>query len=375
MVGYGVVFPVLPVFTRSFGVSTFAAGAVVSAFALTKLATTPWCARLIQAVGAKTSIGLGSGLVALSSAACGLAQNYWQLLVSRGAAGIGSAFFSVAAMSLLLAKVPAELRGRASATFSGGFLIGAMVGPAIGGVLTEISIRAPFFFYAFTLFLALLVALAMLDSGGGPVAAEHTNTTLGTLLHQPAFLVVCSVSFAIGWQAQGARSTLVPIQVVEDLGQAASASGVIFAIAAVAQGLALTPAGRITDTLGRKPMVIGGLLLGAVATVGIALASSMVLLTIAMCVFGVAAAALSTGSTALLGDVTRGRGGHSVAFFQACQDVGAIIGPLVVGSVADNHPLWFAFVIGAVIMAAAALLAAMTGFPATKQESATNLES
>lgn len=147
MVGYGVVFPVLPVFARSFGVSTFATGALVSAFAFTKLVTSPWCNRLIQAIGARTAIGLGSGVVAASSAACGLAQNYWQLLLARGAAGVGSAFFSVSALSLLLASAPPERRGRASALFSGGFLLGGMVGPAAGGLLTGISIRAPFFFY------------------------------------------------------------------------------------------------------------------------------------------------------------------------------------------------------------------------------------
>lgn len=364
MVGYGVVFPVLPVFARSFGVSTFATGALVSAFAFTKLVTSPWCNRLIQAIGARTAIGLGSGVVAASSAACGLAQNYWQLLLARGAAGVGSAFFSVSALSLLLASAPPERRGRASALFSGGFLLGGMVGPAAGGLLTGISIRAPFFFYALTLTLAVIVALVLLETRDGRRDLRRgPRLPLGQIVRKPAFQVACGVSFTAGWQAQGARATLVPILVVETLHRPESAAGMVFAIAAVAQALAVTQTGRMTDVWGRKPVMASGLALAALATVGISLATSVPWLVVAMCLFGVAAAELNTSATALIGDVTGGRGGTPVALYQMCQDLGAIIGPLAVGALADHYPLWAAFGIGAVIMLAVSLAALVIPFP------------
>jgi predicted MFS family arabinose efflux permease len=50
-VGFGVLVPVLPVFARSFGVDAFAVGAVVSAFAAVRLATSPFCGRLINTFG------------------------------------------------------------------------------------------------------------------------------------------------------------------------------------------------------------------------------------------------------------------------------------------------------------------------------------
>ena len=134
-VGFGVMVPVLPVFARSFGVTQFAVGAVISAFALMRFLTSPLCGPINRLIGERVALGIGIGIVALSTAGAGLAQSYPQLLVLRGVGGIGSAMFSVSAMVLLLASVTAAQRGRASALYSGGFLLGGMAGPAVAAFM------------------------------------------------------------------------------------------------------------------------------------------------------------------------------------------------------------------------------------------------
>ena len=74
--------------------------------------------------------------------------------------------FTVSAFTLLLTSVDSGLRGRAAGFFQGGFLIGGMTGPAVGGVLSAISITAPFFFYAGTLGVAGTVGLLLLRTRG-----------------------------------------------------------------------------------------------------------------------------------------------------------------------------------------------------------------
>lgn len=353
MVGFGVLVPVLPVFARSFGVNQFAVGAVLSAFALARLLTTPFCARINRILGERTALGIGIGIVALSTAAAGLAQNYWQLLALRGLGGIGSAMFSVSAMVLLLAASPAELRGRASAMFSGGFLLGGMAGPAVGGIFAAISLRAPFFFYAFTLVLAGTAGLALLRTRSAVPIDHHGESTL-TLrgaLRQGRYQAACLANFASGWQAQGARSALVPLLVVEMLDRPASWTGIAFAVAAVVQGVALAPVGRAVDRWGRRPILVGALLLCAASGATLPLAPDIVWLTVALCVFGVGAAGLATAPTAIVGDVTGGGGGTPVAVFQMHADLGAIIGPLAAGALADQFGFWMAFGVGSVLMA------------------------
>lgn len=353
-IGFGVMVPVLPVFARSFEVSQFQVGAVISAFALARLLMSPFCGPINQVIGERVALGIGIGIVAISTAAAGLSRNYLQLLLLRGAGGLGSAMFSVSAMSLLLASVTAEQRGRASALWSGGFLLGGMAGPAVGGVLAAISLRAPFFFYAGTLVIAGSIALAMLSRD----RVQHHDKARGTsrqlmqrVWAQRRYKVACLANFTAGWQAQGVRSTLVPLLVVEVLDRPPSWTGVAFAVAAVAQVLALQPAGRITDTWGRKPVLVTGLVTCAVASLAIPFAPNIIVLTIVLCVFGAGSAALSTAPTAIVGDVTGGAGGTPVAVYQMHSDLGSIIGPLAAGALADHYPLPIAFGIGALLMA------------------------
>lgn len=161
-VGFGVLIPVLPVFARSFGVGNLQVGMVVSVFALLRLASSPFCGRMINRAGERLVLATGIFIVALSSGLAGISQTYEQLLVLRGIGGVGSAMFTVSAMTLLLNAVDTRLRGRAAGFFQGGFLIGGMTGPAIGGLLATISITAPFFFYAGTLAVAGTIGLALL---------------------------------------------------------------------------------------------------------------------------------------------------------------------------------------------------------------------
>ncbi len=352
-IGFGVMVPVLPVFARSFSVSQFQVGAVISAFALARLAMGPFCGRLNRAIGERVALGSGIGIVALSTVGAGLSQSYLQLLVLRGVGGIGSAMFSVAAMSLLLASVGPQLRGRASALYSGGFLIGGMAGPAVGGLLAAISIRAPFFFYAATLVLAGGAGLALLSRR----AVTPTDKTgeavlaLADVWRRPGYRLACAANFTTGWQAQGARSTLVPLLVVEVLDRPTSWTGLAFAVAAIVQAVLLQPAGRLVDTWGRRPMLAAGLVMCAASSALIPFAPNMAWLVVFLCVFGAGSAVMSTAPTAMVGDATAGTGGTPVAVFQMASDLGSIIGPLAVGALADHYPLPIAFGIGAALMA------------------------
>src|SRR5262249_29259277 len=136
-------------------------GAVVSAFAFMRLAMAPFVGRLVNAFGERVMLATGIGVVAVSSLLAGLAQSYWQLLVLRGAGGVGSIMFSVSAASLLIRVTPDHQRARAQGVFSGGFLLGIIAGPAVGTV-ASLSLRAPFFIYAGTLVGAGLLGLGAL---------------------------------------------------------------------------------------------------------------------------------------------------------------------------------------------------------------------
>jgi DHA1 family multidrug resistance protein-like MFS transporter len=360
MVGFGVVVPVLPVYVRTFGVGYVEVGAVVSAFALMRFVASPFCGRLVEWAGERIILSLGIGIVAVSSALVGLADSYPAVLMLRGAGGIGSAMFSVSAMTLLLRSAPPHRRGRAVGFYQGGFLIGGMAGPALGGLLAAVSLTAPFFFYAATLAVAGLIGILLLRPATQPSSTGEEAAVpvpFRTVLRDSRFRAACLTNFAQGWTSIGVRSALIPVLVVEVLRGPAAWTGIAFAFAAVAQTLALAPAGRFVDTVGRKPAIIGAGVVGGVTVFATAFAPNIVVLTVLLCVYAVAAAFLGTAPAAAVGDAAGTRGGRPVAVFSMAADLGAIVGPLAAGWLVETASFGAAFGLSAALLLAAAVYA------------------
>jgi EmrB/QacA subfamily drug resistance transporter len=96
--------------------------------------------------GRRKVFGLGVILFACASAACGLAADIRQLVLTRAVQGAGAALLTPGSLAILSASFEPQRRGRAIGTWSGFTAITAAAGPLLGGWLTEhASWRAVFF--------------------------------------------------------------------------------------------------------------------------------------------------------------------------------------------------------------------------------------
>ncbi len=377
--GFGILIPAIPVFARTFQVSALEASAVVSVFALMRFVSAPFAGWQVDRWGERFVMTAGLLLVAVSSALAGLSQSFVQLLVLRGAGGLGSSMFTVSAMALLLRVTTPDQRGRASGAYQGGFLLGGVAGPAVGGLVVAWSIRAPFYVYAVTLLLAAFVSAAFLRSRHitereSAVAAGNENKVLRlrTALRSRAYRAALTVNLVTGFVTFGLRSAVVPLFVTEGLKQGASISGIGFLVAAGAQALLLLPAGRMADTRGRRtPLLIGttaitiAMLVLSISDLGItslgaAGAVGLALFLLSMAIQGAGSAFLSTAPAAVVGDLMGGRkGGVEVAAFQMTSDIGAVIGPLLAGLLVDLLDFDWAFAAGALLGLAGVIVVAL----------------
>jgi DHA1 family multidrug resistance protein-like MFS transporter len=336
--GFGIVAPALPLYARSFGVGKAAAAAVISAFAFLRIAFAFPSGRLIDTFGERLVLATGIGIVAVSSLLAGLAQSYWQLFALRSAGGVGSAMFSISAMSVIVRMVPATQRGRAVGLWSGGFLLGGIAGPGVGGVVTNVSFRLPFFLYAGTLSVAGAVALVALrstplaDKGS---AAATSRTTLRSALRMPAYRAALAANFADAWASMGVRAALIPLFVAEVLHRSVIWTGVGFWCVAGINGLILLPAGRFADRIGRRPVLIAGCTLSGVAFVLLATWESLPGFLVAMSVLGLGSGLLDVAPAAVVGDIVEGRGGPVFAAYSMSSDVANVIGPVLAGTLAE----------------------------------------
>jgi hypothetical protein len=234
--------------------------------------------------------------------------------------------------------------------YAGGFLLGGIAGPMLGAVAV-ISLRAPFFLYAGTLVVAGGVALVALraielravESGAGPAGPGGVVLRLPEALRNRSYRAALAGTLAGQWAVVGVRSAIVPLFVVEALHLTAGWTYTAFFVASAVSGSLLLPVGRYADTRGRRPVLAAGLLAGGTGLALLAVSETRVGLLVAMVAMGAAGAALSVAPGAIVGDVVGGRGGTVVATYQMAGDLGAVLGPLVAGWLADSHGYPVAF--------------------------------
>jgi len=342
-IGYGIVAPAIPDFALEFGVSRTLAALVVTAFAGMRIVSALFSGRLVDRFGETGVLVTGIALAAVTSGAAGFAQSYPQLLVLRGLGGLGSAMFTVSAVVLLIRTSPPQVRGRANGVFFGGFLVGGIAGPVVGGPLAAISLRLPFFIYGALLVVATLVALVAFRRLPPPVYVPDPNddgppgpSSIGSMLRIPAYRAAIGASLGTGWLAFGVRFSLIPLFVGEALVLGTEWTGIGLGVFALANAAALFPSGRWADRVGRKPLMILGT---TSATVGMAILiapADLTLFLIAMAVSGAGTGMLAVAPAAIVADVAPARSGGAVAFYQMSLDVGAMIGPLAASALVDS---------------------------------------
>jgi MFS family permease len=360
--GFGLVAPAIPAFARQFGVSVAAAASVISVFALMRVVGALPSGRLVDRFGEPGVMAAGIAVVAASSILAGFSQSFVELMVLRGSGGVGSAMFSISAQALLLGTVPPSQRGRASGLFSGGFLLGGISGPAVGGLVAAWSLRAPFFIYG-----CLLVGAR--DPGGGRAAPGAEPASGRPAARRPARWRRWPAPFGTApggpprrptWPtaspALGVRGALVPLFVHEILHRSAVWTGIGFLLFAVMNGAALLPGGRVADTLGRRPVVIAGCVVSAVGMVMLALLPGPWAYLAALAVAGFGSGLLDVAPAAMIGDIIDRDGGTVVASYQMAGDVGSVVGPVAGGFLVDSASYGAAFGLAAAVLGGAAVL-------------------
>jgi DHA2 family multidrug resistance protein len=125
------------------------------------LPATAWLGRL---VGRRRLLLTCIVVFTLASAACGAATSLGMLIVARVAQGIGGGALQPLAQAILLESFPPARRGVAMATFSMGIIVAPILGPTLGGWITdEYSWRWVFYINLPIGLVAVLMVLAVIE--------------------------------------------------------------------------------------------------------------------------------------------------------------------------------------------------------------------
>jgi DHA1 family tetracycline resistance protein-like MFS transporter len=139
LIGFGIVMPLLPLYSKQFGASGFQVGMIIASFSLMQFIFAPMWGRLSDRIGRRPVLLMSNaGSVAsyaMFAIASGLEgqKGLWVLLASRVFAGIAGANISVA--SAYIADVSSkETRSKSMGLIGMAFGLGFIFGPSIGGL-------------------------------------------------------------------------------------------------------------------------------------------------------------------------------------------------------------------------------------------------
>jgi len=133
--------------------------------------------------------------------------------------------------------------------------------------------------------------------------------------------------------------------------------GVILGVQLVRIVVANAVLGKMSDRVGRRRVILPGLLIGAASVVLLPAASGFLALSVLSLVFGIGFATVTSSTSALVADLTRdGRYGSSMGVLRTVMDVGQSIGPVLTGWMVGSAGYASAFTLLAAILVGAAIM-------------------
>jgi MFS transporter, DHA2 family, multidrug resistance protein len=127
----------LPHIAGSLGASTNESTWVLTSYLVANAIVLPASGWLASAVGRKRLLMVCIVVFTLASLACGAAQSLGMIIVARVLQGIGGGALQPLAQAILLESFPPEGRGAAMAVYGMGVVVAPIVGPTLGGYITD----------------------------------------------------------------------------------------------------------------------------------------------------------------------------------------------------------------------------------------------
>ncbi len=372
MAGQGVISPILPLFAKEFGVGIAAVGLTLSAFALARLVLNIPLGILSDRYGRRILLVSGPIVTGIGMVGSGFSQNIEQLLAWRFIAGAGSAMYMTGAMIYLTDISTPENRARFIGTNQGALLLGVSIGPAIGGILGEFyGLRVPFYAVGVSAFAAAVYAFLRLPetrptdlltrpASAAPAAGNGRSRAWLRMIRSRDFFAVSFVTMSIFLTRSAGRQTLVPLLSVARFNMSTGVLGGIFAAMSLLNMLLITPAALAADRFGRKAVLIPG---GVLLTAGLLLyggANTYTMFIVASVVLAIGQGIDGPAPAAYAADIApEDARGLAMGLYRSSGDFGFVLGPPLLGLLADAASFGWALAVNAAIVAAATLFFAI----------------
>jgi predicted MFS family arabinose efflux permease len=311
-----IISPILPRIGEAFGVNQAKLGWLVSVYAamltLFALITGP----VSDKFGRRRILLIGTIFLAAALYLHGLAQSFYALLVMRALAGVGGGMLSGAAVAYVGDYFPYDRRGWANGWIMSGIALGQILGVPIGGALADFfDFRVPFVLFAVLMTLATLLIVFYVPQPD--VQRSTARLSVGSALRGYADLFRmphprrAALSYLLMFFAIGFYVVFLPTWLEEAIGLSGTETASLFIVGGLTNVVTGPIAGKLSDRIGRKPLIVisclaMGVVMGVTTLVVDSLFTAYVFFGLAMITVGMRISPLQSLVTALVSGERRG---------------------------------------------------------------------
>jgi MFS family permease len=342
-VGNSILFVIIPLYVAKLPApwfplpETVRAGILISLYGLINAVLQPVAGAMVDHMNRrKVFIQAGLVLMGVSTFAYVFASRFTDILVLRMIQGIGLALTVTASMAIMAISTDRKTRGGSMGVYSTSRMLGLSAGPLLGGYLYDrFGFNAAFYAGTFFVVLAIVLVHAWIKEVRVPVSPSPKREfrVIDRSLLTPGILGAGLSIFIMA----AAFSMVTPLEEQFNMRLKESAFDFAIAFSAVmfSRLLFQIPVGRLSDRLGRKPLIIAGLLLMAPVTAFLGEAGTTLQFIGLRAIQGIGSAGIAAPAMALTADLSRSGGeGRQMSITTMGFGLGISVGPLLAGVLA-----------------------------------------
>jgi len=362
--GVAMLIPVLPIYLKDSGLSFTLVSVVLAATGFGAMLGGLPTGALLARIGENRVMVISLVLMGGATAALGVTTAVVGLTVLRFVHGAGSVGLRLSRQTFVTRKVRADVRGRSLALMGGSARLATLVGPAVGGVLADqAGYRWTFAISGIITLVGLVPVLARgiddgVDTNETVMVTVDANDEpelglVAALRKHRRALVIGGLGPALVMSVRQGRLIILPL-IGNELDLSNTSIGILVAVGTGADLLLFPVAGHLMDRYGRLSAIVPAFSLIGIGLLMLASAESTAMVTVAGAVMGIGNG-MSAGTMLTLGSdlAPEDSPGQFLSALASVQNLGRIIGPLIVGWFADVVGLRASAVALAVVMFAA----------------------
>lgn len=356
MAGIGLIIPIMPEYLGTFGVAGQALGFLIAMFSFAQFIFSPIAGDLSDKHGRKKLIIIGLIIFGLSQLAFGLSTELWMLYASRFFSGLGSAFIVPPMMAFVADITSYENRGRGMGLLGASMSLGFMIGPAIGGFLSKVSLQFPFYIATIAALTAALISIFALPNptprSTGEPGSKNKRENLFKQMKRSAttpYFVMLIVMFVFSFGLANFQST-ISLYVDHKYGYTPAQIAVIITVGGFVGVIAQTfVINKLFKRFGEMRVIQVNLVIAAFAMIGIIFVNSFFMILFVATIFFTATSLLRPAVNTLVSKLAGEEQGFAAGMMTAYMSLGNMIGPALAGILFDINII-YPYIIGTVIL-------------------------